>query len=113
MIGIDVGGANLKLVTGDGVFLHYCPLWEESPLAGVLQSYADSGDEAAVVMSGELADCFATKMDGIRFIVDAVHEAFPGARFYGTDAAFHDRPVPGLAAANWLVSADFLMERRR
>ena len=32
MIGIDVGGANVKLVDDDGVHLHYCPLWEGAPL---------------------------------------------------------------------------------
>ncbi|NTV00960.1 MAG: H4MPT-linked C1 transfer pathway protein [Methanoregulaceae archaeon] len=110
MIGIDVGGANLKIVTGEGIFVHYCPLWEGSDLASVLGRYACPGEEAAVVMSGELADCFATRIEGIRFIVDAVREAFPAARFYGTDARFHDRAVPELAAANWLASADFLMD---
>jgi probable H4MPT-linked C1 transfer pathway protein len=110
VIGIDVGGANLKVVTGKGTFVHYCPLWEESPLSRILASHAN-GEDAAVVMSGELADCFATRMEGIRFIVGAVQEVFPGARFYGTDAGFHDHAVPELAAANWLASADFLMER--
>jgi probable H4MPT-linked C1 transfer pathway protein len=110
VIGIDVGGANLKVVTGKGSFVHYCPLWQGSPLSGILDSYA-SGEAAAVVMSGELADCFATRMEGIRFIVEAVQEAFPEARFYGTDASFHDHAVPELGAANWLASADFLMER--
>jgi probable H4MPT-linked C1 transfer pathway protein len=59
-------------------------------------------------MSGELADCFETKMDGISFIVSAVRAAFPSARFYGTDGRFHGAAVPQLAAANWLASADFL-----
>jgi probable H4MPT-linked C1 transfer pathway protein len=111
VIGIDIGGANLKVVTGEGAFVHYCPLWEGSDLGSVLRRHAGPGEEAAVVMSGELADCFATRMEGIRFIVDAVREAFPCARFYGTDARFHDRAVPELAAANWLASADFLMDR--
>jgi probable H4MPT-linked C1 transfer pathway protein len=110
VIGIDVGGANLKVVTGKETFVHYCPLWEGSDLASLLHEYAVPGEEAAVVMSGELADCFATRMDGVRYIVDAVRRAFPGARFYGTDARFHDRAVPELAAANWLASADFLMD---
>ncbi len=109
MIGIDVGGANLKVVTKEGTFVHYCPLWEESPLSRILTGYA-TGEDAAVVMSGELADCFTTRIEGIRFIVGAVQEVFPGARFYGTDAGFHDHAVPELAAANWLASADFLME---
>lgn len=106
MIGIDIGGANLKIIDGAGVHIHYCPLWQGAPLAELLKQYA--GNPAAVVMSGELADCFASKMDGIRWIVEAVQEVLPGAVFYGTDAAFHTRPIPALAAANWLASADYL-----
>jgi (4-(4-[2-(gamma-L-glutamylamino)ethyl]phenoxymethyl)furan-2-yl)methanamine synthase len=112
MIGIDVGGANVKLVDDDGVHLHYCPLWEGAPLTGLLQAHKKPGqDQAAVVMSGELADCFTGKMQGITFIVNAVKKIFPGARFYGMDGRFHQEPVPELAAANWLASADFLRDR--
>jgi probable H4MPT-linked C1 transfer pathway protein len=107
MIGVDVGGANLKIVDEDGVHIHYCPLWQEAPLAEELGEYAG---EAAVVMSGELADSFSDKMEGIAWIVDQVRQALPEAQFYGTDAAFHSRPVPELAAANWLASADYLRE---
>ncbi len=113
MIGIDIGGANLKVVTGDGTFIHYCPLWEESPVPEILRTYQSPGEEAAVVMSGELADCFRTKIEGIRFIVDSVREVFFDALFYGNDALFHTGAVPQLAAANWLVSADYLMEHHR
>jgi len=113
VIGIDIGGANLKVVTGDGTFIHYCPLWEQSPLSEILRTYRSPGEQAAVVMSGELADCFRSKIEGIRFIVDAVRDVFPDAVFYGTDADFHRGAVAELAAANWLVSADYLMERYR
>jgi len=109
MIGIDVGGANLKVVTSEGTTIHYCPLWEEAPITALLRPFnPDLTEEAAVVMSGELADCFTDKEQGIRFIVDAVRAAFPKSRFYGTDGAFHHRPDPSLAAANWLASADML-----
>lgn len=109
MIGIDVGGANLKVVTEKGAAIHYCPLWEKAPITALLQPYnLDFTEEAAVVMSGELADCFTGKDEGIRFIVDAVRAAFPKSRFYGTDGTFHDDPDPSLAAANWLAAADML-----
>jgi probable H4MPT-linked C1 transfer pathway protein len=107
MIGIDIGGANLKVVDDAGVHIHYCPLWQGAPLKDLLEPYAEP---AAVVMSGELADCFANKMEGIEWIVGAVRTVIPDAAFYGTDAAFHTRPVPALAAANWLASADYLRE---
>lgn len=109
MIGIDVGGANLKVADRDGTHIHYCPLWEKSPIATLLAPYAAPRNEpAAVVMSGELADCFDNKLQGIAFIVGEVRKAFPAARFYGTDARFHDSAVPQLAAANWLASAVYL-----
>ncbi|PKL63616.1 MAG: H4MPT-linked C1 transfer pathway protein [Methanomicrobiales archaeon HGW-Methanomicrobiales-3] len=111
MIGIDVGGANLKVVDDTGAHIHYCPLWEQAPITGILEPYAQGDCNAAVVMSGELADCFHDKMQGISFIVNAVKKAFPKARFYGTDGSFHDGAVPGLAAANWLASADYLRSR--
>jgi (4-(4-[2-(gamma-L-glutamylamino)ethyl]phenoxymethyl)furan-2-yl)methanamine synthase len=112
MIGIDIGGANLKVVDDAGVHIHYCPLWEGSPLAELLQEHVGSTqDPAAVVMSGELADSFESKLDGISFIVAAARKAFPRARFYGTDAQFHTNTVPELAAANWLASADYLRTR--
>ena len=79
MIGIDVGGANLKIVDGDDVIIHYCPLWQESPITKLLEPYA--GRQAAVVMSGELADGFPSKEAGIAFIVDAGSAAIPDARF--------------------------------
>ena len=66
----------------------------------------------ALVMSGELADVFPCRADGVRHIVNAVCEA-AGARpvrLLGTDgkwhrpAAAHHRPLD-FAAANWLVLA--------
>jgi probable H4MPT-linked C1 transfer pathway protein len=103
-----VGGANLKIVDGSSVHIHYCPLWKQAPLRELLSGHAKGSLHAAVVMSGELADCFSGKMEGIRWICDTVKQVFPDAIFYGTDARFHRDPVPELAAANWLVSADYL-----
>lgn len=106
MIGIDVGGANLKVVDEDGVHIHYCPLWRESNLAGILAEYR--GADAVVVMSGELADGFFNKTEGIAYIVRAVQQTFPDALFYGTDGEFHTSACLELAAANWLASVDCL-----
>ena len=106
MIGIDVGGATLKIVDERHSSIQDCPLWTRAPIQDLLGPYA--GEEAAVVISGELADCFASKIEGIRFIVDQVQATLPGARFYGTDGRFHDVPVSALAAANWLASAAWL-----
>ena len=80
MIGIDVGGANLKVADDDGVHIHYCPLWSGAPLSDLLRQYTRGRDtQAAVVMSGELADCFENKLQGITFIVNAIREGLPGS----------------------------------
>ena len=110
MIGVDIGGANLKVVDEHGAHIHYCPLWKETPIREILRGYL-SADNAAVVMSGELADCFASKQEGIEFIFSAVRDVFPHALFYGTDGQFHTTAVSTLAAANWLVMADVLRDR--
>lgn len=109
IIGIDVGGANLKVFENDSVIIHYCPMWQKAPLTEALEHYR--GKKAAIVMSGELADGFSNKAEGIRFIVESVKKAVPDSLFYGTDGRFHEGPTPLLAAANWLASADFLRER--
>ncbi|MBN1433037.1 MAG: H4MPT-linked C1 transfer pathway protein [Methanomicrobiaceae archaeon] len=109
MIGIDVGGANLKVFEKDSVTIHYCPMWQKAPLTEILEPYC--GKKAAVVMSGELADGFSNKNEGIGFIVESVKKAIPDSLFYGTDGEFHEGPTSLLAAANWLASADFLRER--
>ncbi|HJK01020.1 MAG TPA: H4MPT-linked C1 transfer pathway protein [Methanocorpusculum sp.] len=106
MIGIDVGGANLKVVDKDGAHIHYCPLWRESNLSKILAKYQER--DAAVVMSGELADRFINKSEGITYIVHIVKQNFPNAIFYGTDGKFHEMACPELAAANWLASVDYL-----
>jgi len=109
VIGIDVGGANLKVATEGGVETAYCPLWKGAPLVEALFRYrGEGGDGTAVVMSGELADCFSSKAEGIAWIVDAVKKVFPGALFLGTDGVFHRDPSPALAAANWFASALYL-----
>ncbi len=109
MIGIDVGGANLKIVDESGVHIHYCPLWEGAPLTELLARYRkEKAEPAAVVMSGELADCFSSKREGISFITRGVRKVYPDSLFYGTDGVFHDKAVPRLAAANWLAAAALL-----
>ncbi|UUX93889.1 hydantoinase/oxoprolinase family protein [Methanoplanus endosymbiosus] len=106
VIGIDVGGANLKIVDGRDVVIHYCPMWQDSPLTELLSIYSDK--TAAVVMSGELADGFPDKNAGIEYIVKSVRDAVPDSYFYGMDGEFHTSPDRSLAAANWLASADYL-----
>jgi hypothetical protein len=71
-------------------------------------------DRLAVTMTGELCDCFRTKMEGVRHILEAVSEAaadrelrvyLVDGRFVSWGEAFDN---PQLAAAsNWRALAEF------
>ena len=79
-LGIDIGGANIKLADGRG-FADAQPfaLWKHSQrLAHELRTqiaHAPPCDHLAVAMTGELADCYATKAEGVKRILEAVEEA--------------------------------------
>lgn len=116
---MDIGGANLKAADGDG-FAHSrpFPLWAcPERLAEELRAIvaaAPACERLAVTMTGELADCFASKAEGVAFILDAVARAADGrdTRVYLTDGQFapaeQARRAPLLAAAsNWRALAEF------
>src|SRR5688500_1600111 len=75
-LAFDIGGANIKVADG----LEYCrsyalPLWREparlAPQLRLAIAEAPPADRLAVTMTGELADCFASKAEGVQFIVSA------------------------------------------
>jgi probable H4MPT-linked C1 transfer pathway protein len=119
VLGLDVGGANLKAAHSTGVaLLHPFELWKhpaELPAAlrhvlGALPAF----DSLSVTMTGELCDCFPTKRAGVHAILDAVaavagdvpvHVWQTNGRLVPLAAA---RAYPLQAAAsNWLALATF------
>ncbi|MCC4771797.1 H4MPT-linked C1 transfer pathway protein [Methanosarcina sp. DH2] len=118
IIGLDIGGANTKLASSDGtlVELHYLPLWKNTRLPEVLKEIAQrlKPERVAVVMTGELADCFEDKEQGIHFIKDTVDSAFGPEKVYyiNSQGRFHseDGSLRELAAANWAASARLIGE---
>ena len=114
LIGLDIGGANLKASNGiDRTLEISFPMWKDpSGLTHALRSMepvlGEDPDVIAVTMTGELADCFRTKAEGVDRILSSVKKAFPrgdlrvwqtGAEFFTEDEA---REFPILvAAANW------------
>jgi probable H4MPT-linked C1 transfer pathway protein len=118
-LGLDVGGANLKLADGRGFAVaRPFPLWRQPrELAAVLHELlrdAPAADGLAVTMTGELADCFETKREGVASILDAVSEAAGKivVRVYVTSGAFVEPEVARCnhlltAAANWHALARF------
>lgn len=113
-IGIDIGGANTKVASADGSIaeIHYLPMWKDAALPDLLAGIANRlmPDKVGVVMTGELADCFESKGQGIAFISDAVERAFPESEIYylNNKCEFTGGNDPGLAAANWAASAGLL-----
>ena len=116
-LGIDIGGANTKIATSDGtiVELHYLPLWKDTTLPQTLKNIAKrlNPDIVAVVITGELADCFEDKLHGLKFIMKAVEDAFRCEVCYiGTngDIHKHGEDMRNLAAANWAASSRLIGE---
>ena len=123
ILGWDVGGANIKAARigdegrpGPAVVERPFALWREPHrLPVVLSEVADRIGNArtmALTMTAELADCFATKREGVAFVLDAFSAAFPEVEpwVYGVDGRFRSaeaarqRPLE-VASANWMASA--------
>jgi probable H4MPT-linked C1 transfer pathway protein len=119
VLGLDIGGANLKAAHSNGqARVQPFPLWKQpGELTAALGDLVDSMPTAevlAVTMTGELCDCFDSKRQGVEAILNAV-EAAVGNRFtriWTTSDGFVDpamarkKPLQ-VAAANWLALATF------
>ncbi len=120
ILGLDIGGANIKAcdLNGQSVSLGY-PLWKNpeglsDALLALISQFPDISN-LAVTMTGELADCFATKNEGVRSIVQSVEvvvsrHAVLSASYWQTSGEFVDAETaiefPILtAAANWHLQA--------
>jgi (4-(4-[2-(gamma-L-glutamylamino)ethyl]phenoxymethyl)furan-2-yl)methanamine synthase len=118
-LALDIGGANVKAADGQGYARSYAfAMWRESAvLAQQIRaaiSEAPRSDHLAVTMTGELADCFASKEAGIQFILQAVSAGSDNrhTRVYLVDGRLVSPQValtaPHLvAASNWHALARF------
>ena len=122
VIGCDIGGANLKLAD----CLGHCasrsfPMWLDAEqlartLREMLVDYEVTAEtQLAITMTGELADCFATRREGVHQILEQVEQAFApertqvyavGNRWLSSKQA---RGVPwDVAASNWHALATWI-----
>ena len=120
IIGLDIGGANLKASHIDGE-CHSEPfaLWEHPEqlsqrLRGIVGNMP-TADKLAVTMTGELADCYPSKTEGVCSILESVEEMAGGRSIHvwNTAGEFVDvdiaREFPLLvAAANWHALATWV-----
>lgn len=119
IVGLDVGGANLKAAdTAGRACTRPFALWKApSDLPAALRDLLrdlPSFDLLAVTMTGELCDCFETKRQGVAAILDAVADAAGSAPVlvWRTDGRLvspaEARQTPLLtAASNWLALATY------
>ena len=119
IIGIDIGGANIKISDGKRFALSSpFALWQhpeklEQELRQLLTQCPDH-QWVAATMTGELTDCFENKQAGVNFIVDALCQASKQpARFYLLNQQFVDSDTCKqhyslAAASNWHAIANYL-----
>lgn len=80
VLAFDIGGANLKVADGQGYTDHRAfPLWKQpeklvTALVDMIAA-APPADQVAITMTGELADCYETKAEGVQAIVAAAQQA--------------------------------------
>lgn len=119
ILGLDIGGANLKAATADGraVSVPFA-LWKQperlpAALAELVGRFPDVS-EFAITMTGELCDCYETKRQGVNAILDAVKDT-AGSRpvqVWSVDGEFLSIEASRAnhlkaAASNWHALATF------
>lgn len=122
LIGLDIGGAHLKAALFDGAGTLRdldqwpCPLWQgldrlEQAVAAVTARWGQP-QQVAATMTGELADLFDDRADGVRRIAATMRSALPAATlsiFAGPRRLVPVDTVPdcveAVASANWYATA--------
>jgi hypothetical protein len=120
VIGLDIGGVNLKAVWRDGdalrtVLRPHDVVGDPDVLTGLLRDVVaelqrEPAELVAVTMTAELSDAFRTKREGVAVVLDAVEAAVPGPVLALTTAGelvslseARARPLD-VAAANWVAT---------
>jgi probable H4MPT-linked C1 transfer pathway protein len=118
-LALDIGGANIKVADGRGYAASYpFAMWiRHERLSQELRriiAEAPACDHLVATMTGELADCFESKEQGVSAILDALQRAADGrhTRVYANDGNLLTPVVASrrhveIAAANWHALARF------
>jgi len=117
-IGIDIGGANTKVASASGQAKSlYLPLWQDNDLTGELQRIRDEFQpkRVGIVITGELADAFASKKEGVCSIASSVNSVFARTYYLNVRGQFTRQIAKSeaslYAASNWTASAAFVSQR--
>ncbi len=124
VVGFDVGGAHLKVVRAENGRIvaaqtFATPLWQG--LDTLDRAFADCRDLcagaglAALTMTGELADVFSSRDEGVRGLLDIIerHAPVEEKRIYAGRSGFlaltHAREMANdVASANWHATASLV-----
>ncbi|MFN7841795.1 MAG: hydantoinase/oxoprolinase family protein [Pirellula sp.] len=119
-IGLDIGGANIKVAHTNGWSNHLdFPMWKHPTLlASALGELLEESPPFAgigLTMTGELADCFQTRAEGVATILDQVTTILPAqlVRVYSVNGTWLTvgaaaRSPWTVAASNWVALAKFM-----
>lgn len=118
--GIDIGGANVKYCQSDGYTLNTIfPLWKKkTSLPAILKEIipAKKIRTLAITMTGELCDCFKTKTEGVRYILNSIPKKqftplvwTTNQNFIPLEDAIQNTTI--CAASNWLGLASFIAKQ--
>jgi hypothetical protein len=94
----------------------YFPVWRDwADLGRMLDEEGEEADAIGITMTAEEADCFASKREGVEYIVSVCDEVFGEPLYLTTGKRLLKSSEIGnpldLSAANWVASVDCL-ERR-
>jgi probable H4MPT-linked C1 transfer pathway protein len=114
VLGLDIGGANIKAATSGGVAASFpFAMWKDwEDLSAFLQTQIAKPfagcDAVAVTMTGELCDCFDSKASGVSHILETLQDVFSYEKIqvYSVDGVFLDGHRANsnwakVAASNW------------
>ncbi len=126
-VGLDVGGANLKLASSCGYCEHLSfPLWKHPErLHQALNEMLDRCAQATLrqpvaiglTMTGELADCYPTRSEGVVAICQAAEAVCPiSPLVYSTNGQWltisEAKQAPlSVAASNWHALASWIARK--
>ena len=115
MIGLDVGGANIKIATDESYEIIYFPIWKKlnefnELLQSIQQKY--KANKACVVITAELSDVFKRKEDGIKKISNELESVFDEVYYLDMEGNIVNKidDPKRFMATNWIASCKFLLE---
>lgn len=119
ILGLDIGGANIKAADCHGrTQSRPFAMWKHpqrlaAEIASIRTAYPET-KRVAVTMTAELADCFATKTEGVRFILNQLASSCELDTIVWTTAGLFlpidqaGQNATQVAAANWHALATWI-----